>query len=492
MRRQHTIADVPKVSLVDASTVPATDAVVVGVRKGTGGARLAPGAAPVDDALGGRLLDALTTAGATGKADEVVKIPTFGLAPFPLVVGTGIGTDAGSAEAVRRAVGAALRGLTGRRRVHVAIEGPVAALAEGADLGAYAFTAYKSGAATQALRTVTVAGDKGARADLRRAAAVTAAVTLVRDLVNTPPNDLYPQTFAERIVAAANDTGVSVEVLDERALRRGKYGGVLAVGGGSARPPRLVRLTHKPKRALARVALVGKGITFDSGGLNIKTANMTWMKSDMGGAAAALASVLAAAALNLPVEVTATAPMAENMPSGTAYRPSDVLTMRSGSTVEVDNTDAEGRLILADGISRAAEDDPDYLIELSTLTGAQLVALGTRVIGAMGEPAWRDRVVAAGNAAGEAVWAMPIPEELRAGLDSPVADLRNITGDRWGGMLAAAAFLADFVPDGLPWVHLDIAGPAWNLGGAHGYTPKGATGAGVRTVLATLSELAAG
>jgi leucyl aminopeptidase len=291
-------------------------------------------------------------------------------------------------------------------------------------------------------------------------------------------------------VAAATDTGVTAEVLDERALRRGKYGGILAVGAGSARQPRLVRLTYRPKSAAAKVALVGKGITFDSGGLNIKTSNMGWMKSDMGGAAAALASVLAAAALKLPVEVTATAPMAENMPSGTAYRPSDVLTMRSGRTVEVDNTDAEGRLILADGIARAVEDDPDYLIELSTLTGAQLVALGTRVIGAMGEPGWRDRFTAAGNAVGEAVWAMPVPDELRAGLDSPVADLRNVTGDRWGGMLVGASFLADFVPDGLPWVHLDIAGPAFNQGSAYGYTPKGGTGAGVRTVVAALTELA--
>jgi leucyl aminopeptidase len=480
----------PKVSLADPSSVPATDAVVVGVVKAKGGPRLAPGAEPVDEALGGRLLDALKTAGATGKPDEVVKIPTLGLAKFPLVVGTGIGADAADTEAVRRGVGAALRNLRGKRRVHIAIAAPVGALAEGAELGAYSFTTYKSHPAESALRTVTVAGDKSARSDLRRAAAVTAAVTLVRDLVNAPPNDLYPQTFAERIVAAATDTGVTAEVLDERALRRGKYGGILAVGAGSARQPRLVRLTYRPKSAAAKVALVGKGITFDSGGLNIKTSNMGWMKSDMGGAAAALASVLAAAALKLPVEVTATAPMAENMPSGTAYRPSDVLTMRSGRTVEVDNTDAEGRLILADGIARAVEDDPDYLIELSTLTGAQLVALGTRVIGAMGEPGWRDRVTAAGNAVGEAVWAMPVPDELRAGLDSPVADLRNVTGDRWGGMLVGASFLADFVPDGLPWVHLDIAGPAFNQGSAYGYTPKGGTGAGVRTVVAALTELA--
>jgi leucyl aminopeptidase len=237
--------------------------------------------------------------------------------------------------------------------------------------------------------------------------------------------------------------------------------------------------------------LVGKGITFDSGGLNIKTANMAAMKGDMGGAAAVIAATVAIAALKLPVEVIATVPMAENMPSGSAYRPSDVLRMRSGQTVEVGNTDAEGRLVLADGISRAVEDEPDYLIEASTLTGAQLVALGPRVIGAMGEATFRDRVAAAGNAAGETVWAMPLPEELRSGLDSPVADLGNVSGDRAGGMLVGGLFLADFMPDGLPWVHLDIAGPAWNGSGPHDYTPKGGTGAVVRTIIAAAEDLAA-
>jgi leucyl aminopeptidase len=177
------------------------------------------------------------------------------------------------------------------------------------------------------------------------------------------------------------------------------------------------------------------------------------------------------------------------MPSATAYRPSDVLTMRNGRTVEVADTDAEGRLVLADAIIRAVEDEPDHLIEASTLTGAQLVALGTRVIGAMGEANWRDRVTAAGNEAGEAVWAMPIPAELRPALDSPIADLQSLTGDRWAGMLVGAAFLADFVPEGLPWVHLDIAGPAWNLAGPYGYTPKGGTGAAVRTITAAVASL---
>jgi leucyl aminopeptidase len=241
------------------------------------------------------------------------------------------------------------------------------------------------------------------------------------------------------------------------------------------------------------VALVGKGITFDSGGLNLKTANLHWMKSDMGGAAAVVTATAALAALKVPVAVTATVPMAENMPSGTSYRPSDVLTMHSGRTVEVTDTDAEGRLILADAISRACEDDPDRLIELSTLTGAQLTALGPRVMGAMGEPAWRDEVVAAAQAAGELAWPMPLPDELRHALDSPVADLANVsTTDRWGAMLVAGLFLAEFVPDGLPWAHLDIAGPAFNQGSARDYTPKGGTGAGVRTVIAAVERLAAG
>jgi leucyl aminopeptidase len=329
------------------------------------------------------------------------------------------------------------------------------------------------------------------KAELRRARTVVDAVTRTRDLVNTPPNDLYPETFAARAADLAATQGLAVEVLDERALADGRFGAVLGVGSGSARPPRLVRISYLPARPTARVALVGKGITFDSGGLNLKTANMEWMKSDMGGAAAVISSIVAIAALKLPVEVVATVPMAENMPSGAAYRPSDVLTLRNGRTVEIGNTDAEGRLVLADAIARAVEDEPDHLIEASTLTGAQLVSLGTRVIGAMGEPGWRDAVVAAGNRVGESCWAMPLPDELRTGLDSPVADLTNVAGDRWGGMLVAGQFLADFMPDGLPWVHLDIAGPAWNLSGPRDYTPKGGTGAAVRTIIAAVEELAA-
>jgi leucyl aminopeptidase len=482
----------PSVSVTSPTTPLKADAVVVGVRRTPDGPVLAPGAEAVDAALGGRLGAALRALDAKGKPDEVLKIPTLGHGDVPLVVATGLGDDATSAEALRRAAGAALRTLTGRRHVHLAVDGPAGALAEGALLGAYGFTTYKSQPVKAALRKITIAGGPAERAEVRRAGIVTEAVLLVRDLVNTPPNDLYPETFAARAAALAGERGLDVEVLDDRALKRGGYGGIRGVGQGSVHPPRLVRISYRPARPRAHVALVGKGITFDSGGLNLKTANLTWMKSDMGGAAAVIATTLALAALKVPVSVTATVPMAENMPSGTSYRPSDILTFRNGTTVEIGDTDAEGRLVLGDAITRAAEDDPDRLIEVSTLTGAQLVALGPRVIGAMGDPTWRDEVVAAGNAAGEASWAMPLPDDLRPGLDSPVADLVNVPGERFGGMLVAGEFLREFVPEGLPWVHLDVAGPAFNNGGPHGYTPKGGTGAGVRTMIAAVEQLAAG
>lgn len=491
-RPAHTIAAMPAVSLVDPSAPITAEAVVVATVSGPDGPRLAPGANPVDTVLGKRLIDALRAAGAAGKPDEVLKIPTLGLAPFRLVVATGLGPDARQSEQVRRGVGAALRALSAHKHVHIAIDAPVDAVAEGALLGTYAFTAYKSSTTKPALRKITIGAKSspGAPAALRRARVVAEAVMAARDLINTPPNDLYPETFAARASDLAAAQKLAVEVLDPRALARGSFGGILAVGSGSTRLPRLVRITYRPAKPKARIALVGKGITFDSGGLNIKTAGMEQMTSDMGGAAAVVASVVAIAALKLPVEVTATVPMAENLPSGSAYRPSDVITMRDGQTVEVLNTDAEGRLVLADGIARALEDEPDYLIETSTLTGAQVVALGTRVIGAMGEPGLRDRVAAAGNAAGEAVWAMPLPDELRPGLDSRIADIANISSEKGGGMLVAGLFLADFIPDGQAWVHLDIAGPAWNSGAARDYTAKGATGAAVRTIIAATEDLA--
>ena len=402
-------------------------------------------------------------------------------------------------EQVRRAAGAAARALAGTDHA-VSTLGRIdlAAAAEGSLLGAYAFTAYRTNGNRKVplarLSLVTDAAD--AAEVLRTATAVGEAVRTARDLVNTPPNDLYPETFAARARELAEAAGVTVEVLDDAALAEAGFGGVLGVGQGSSRKPRLVRLhwaggaPNSPPRA--HVALVGKGITFDTGGISIKpAANMDHMTSDMGGAAAVIATTLLAARLALPVAVTATVPMAENMPSATAYRPGDVLRMYGGRTVEVLNTDAEGRLILADAIVRAGEDNPDYLIETSTLTGAQMVALGTRTMGIMGEDAFRDRVAELARACGEDGWAMPLPEHIRADLDSRVADLANVTGQRWGGMLVAGTFLREFVPDGLAWAHLDIAGPSFHTGSPYGYTTKGGTGVPVRTLFAVLQDIAA-
>jgi leucyl aminopeptidase len=326
---------------------------------------------------------------------------------------------------------------------------------------------------------------------VRRSQIIATAVNNTRDLVNTPANDLNPVTFADYAKQQGEAAGLTVQVLDERALKRGSYGGILGVGAGSATPPRLVRMSYQPARARRSVALVGKGITFDTGGLDIKTSMMALMKSDMGGAASMVEAVIAAAKLKLPIAVTATVPMAENAVSGSAFRPSDILRMHDGRTVEVDNTDAEGRLILADAILRACEDDPDYLIEASTLTGGQVVALGDKTGAVMGSDGFRDRVVAAGAKVGEALWPMPLTDDLRPRLDSPVADITNLAKDRWGSMLVAGSFLADFVADGVEWVHLDIAGPSF-ASAASGYTPKGGTGFITATVISALTDIAEG
>jgi leucyl aminopeptidase len=490
-----------------ASGSPATaetDAVVVGLLPATGdnsGATLAPGADEVADAFGtgdSGLVALLTVAGATGKADEVVKLPTRGAITAPLLVAVGLGEPEAdgspSAEAVRRASGAAARALAGTASA-VSTLGRInlAAAAEGTLLGAYTFSAYRSNGAGRApVARVGLVGGGDAEETVRTATAVATAVRTARDLVNTPPNDLFPESFAARARELAEAAGVEVEVLDDAALAEGGYGGVLGVGQGSSRGPRLVRLRYAGGPApRARVALIGKGITFDTGGISIKpAANMDHMTSDMGGAAAVIVTTLLAAQLELPVAVTATVPMAENMPSATAYRPGDVLRMYGGKTVEVLNTDAEGRLILADAIARAAEDEPDYLVETSTLTGAQQVALGLRTAGVMGSDEFRDRVAEHARITGEDGWAMPLPAHMRSELDSRVADIANVTGSRWGGMLVAGTFLREFVPDGLPWAHIDIAGPSFHTGGPYGYTTKGGTGVPVRTLHALLTDIA--
>jgi leucyl aminopeptidase len=494
----------PKLSLTTTTADEATvDAVVIGTVQSdsdAGGVALAPGSERVDAAFDGTLADILRTVGATGRQDEVVKIPSMGRIASGLVVAVGLGSSNGdgpSADQVRRASGAAARALAGTRRAVTTLSAvDLQATVEGTALGAYRFTEYRSEKGEKPVERVEVVSPpegtaKEHRATLKAATAIAEAVTTARDFINTPPNDLYPASFAEKAAALAKDAGVEVEVLDEKALRKAGYGGVLGVGMGSSRPPRVVRLSYQGPKARTKVALVGKGITFDTGGISIKpAASMDEMTSDMSGAAAVVAVMVLAAKLRYPLSLTATVPMAENMPSGSAYRPGDVLTMYGGKTVEVLNTDAEGRLILADAIVRACEDEPDYLINVATLTGAQMVALGRRTPGIMGTDEFRDRAATIARATGEGGWPMPLPDELRGDLDSKLADIANVTGHRWGGMLAAGIFLREFVAKGVEWAHFDVAGPAFNSGGPWGYTVKGGTGVPVRSLAAVLADIA--
>ncbi|MFN8078845.1 MAG: leucyl aminopeptidase [Kineosporiaceae bacterium] len=505
-------------SAKSAATV-AADALVVAVASGPDGPRVL-GTGLLPPGLVRRVRSVLEPLGITGTADEVHRLTSDGALAAGLVVLTGVGPLGGgralpSSEALRRAAGAATRSLAGLRTVAFAmpVDGErLGAVCEGALLGAYAFTRYRStkpgtpsgakaggqGAKTP-VRSVVVLTDQArtrtARDVAQRAQTVADAVRATRDLINTPPSDLYPQTFADAATAAAADLPVKVTVLDERRLARGGYGGLMGVGQGSSRPPRLVRLDYSPAGARAHVALVGKGITFDTGGISLKPpAGMELMKSDMSGAAAVLGTVVAAARLGLPVRVTGWLALAENMPSGTATRPSDVITIRGGTTVEVLNTDAEGRLVLADALVDAVAAKPDLIVDVATLTGAQMVALGKRVSAIMAnDDGLRDRLHRVAEAAGEQFWPMPLPAELRAAMDSPVADIANM-GEQFGGMLTAGVFLAEFVGGlngPIPWAHLDIAGPAFNAPKPYGYTPVGGTGVAVRTLLALVEDVAA-
>jgi leucyl aminopeptidase len=311
-------------------------------------------------------------------------------------------------------------------------------------------------------------------------------VAMARDLVNEPPGALTPNALAKAAQRVAGDT-LEVEVLDEKALRKEGLGGIAGVGQGSNNPPRLVKLTYTPANPRGTVALVGKGITFDSGGLSIKTGEgMMTMKTDMSGAAAVLASMSAIARLGARTRVVGFLCAAENMPSGSAIRPGDVLRIRNGKTVEVLNTDAEGRLVLADGLSLASEEAPAAIIDVATLTGACMVALGNKVAGLMGtSDDLMAQVEAAAGRAGEPVWRLPLPEDYRKQLESEVADVKNIGAGRYGGALIAGLFLREFV-DGVPWAHLDIAGPARSEED-DGYLPKGGTGFAVRTLVETVA-----
>lgn len=456
------------------------------------------------------IIEALDDLGATAAADEVIKLPGNAT---KLVVLTGLGpTQKNYAhETLRRAAGAAARALSGHNSATFALPAnnlsEFSAVAEGALLGAYAFDEFRGTSKSDrkpALKKILVHSKNAKKSEfsksLKRAEVIAKYTHIVRDLINTPPSHLTPDSFCQRFKKLSTGSNVKVEILKDDQLRKLGYGGIIGVGQGSANKPRLLHLSYTPKKSnkkLTRYALVGKGITFDTGGLALKPAQgMEAMKSDMSGAAAVSAAILAIAELNLPVAIDAWAPLAENMVSDTATRPSDIITIYGGKTVEVLNPDAEGRLVLADAMMKAAEVGAkagglDGLIDVATLTGAQVVALGTRTSAVMtNNSEFSEHFLQIAETTGEQFWPMPLPEELRASLDSPVADIANI-GDRMGGMLVAGLFLKEFVAPELPWLHLDIAGPAFNEGKPHGYTPVGGTGVALRTLVA-LAESAAG
>jgi leucyl aminopeptidase len=463
------------------------------------GAALAPGHGLGEQAVA-HLESALATLKAKGEPDEVIKLVAVPGVGAALVVVTGAGKvatrDAGlHAEAIRRAVGSATRSLSGLAKVIVRAPGDsvaeATAAAEGALFGAYTIATAAVGSTPAPVKSLTVltpaAGDRHLRAGIKRAVALGTAMSAARDLVNQAPNELYPQTFAEQVKKRAVGSDVKVTVLDESALAKGAFGGHLTVGAGSARGPRLVTLRYTPGKAKKHVAFVGKGITFDSGGLAIKpTKSMTTMKCDMAGAAAVASAVFAIAELGLPVEITAHLCLAENMLGAGACRPGDVIAIRGGKTVEINNPDAEGRLVLADGLALASEKKPDLIIDIATLTGAAVMALGHRTAAFLSnDDDLRDSIKNIGDVAGEPLWPFPLLEDVRATLQSPVADLLQ-SGPT--GVIYAGWFLGEFVGLGkngqpIPWAHLDIAGPAFNDEAPWGYTPKQGTGFGIRTLV---------
>jgi leucyl aminopeptidase len=457
---------------------------------------LGPGADAVDTAVGGGLRDFMEETGFEGKPGETLAIPTNGALGARAAVLVGMGKrDEITTDGLRRA-GAALA----RRASKVgsvattlldaapeSIERRVAAqaLVEGVALGGYKFLRYKGEGKPSKLESVKLISRGGAhiRSAVDRGARIAQAVTWARDLVNEPADAKSPEAIAAQVKKLGTANGLKVTVLSGAQLEKARLGGVIGVGKGSERPPRFVKVAYEPAGAKTTLAFVGKGVVFDSGGLSIKTASgMETMKTDMGGGAAVFAAMSTLRDLGVKTRVLGYVPLVENMPSGSAIRPGDVLKMRNGKTVEVLNTDAEGRLILADALALAAEDEPDAVIDLATLTGACVVALGEGVAGVMGSnDAWISQVQAAAELAGEAIWPLPLPEKYRKMLDSEVADMKNISHGGYGGALTAGLFLKEFAGD-VAWAHLDIAGPA-RASSDDGYLVRGGTGFGVRTLI---------
>jgi leucyl aminopeptidase len=476
------------------------------------GPELGPGAEEAVAALGVPLAPLLEARGFTGKAGETAAWATLGRLPATVLLLVGLGERAKvDTEVLRRAGAAVVRQGRGAAKAVTTLPqalpadpaGAVQAVAEGALLAAYRFDKYKKATTdgakppTELASLALVAGGEGSggRRGLAGALAAgqvrAAATNLARDLSNEPANALHPADLAAAARKLLAGKGVTVKVKDEKELAKEGFGGIIGVGQGAEHPPRLIELRYAPKGATGEVVLVGKGITFDSGGLSLKPPDsMRTMKTDMSGAAAVLATMSALGDLEVAVNVTGYLAAAENMPSGAATRPGDVLTMKNGKTVEVLNTDAEGRLVMADALALGAAARPDAIIDVATLTGACAVALGNRYSGLMAnDEALAAELLEAAAEAGEPTWRLPLPPEYHKDIESDLADLKNV-GDRYGGALFAGLFLQEFV-DGRPWAHLDIAGPA-RAEADDGYLSKGSTGVTVRTLLTWLERRGAG
>jgi leucyl aminopeptidase len=499
-----------------AGTIPRDDVTAVGipVHSGDEGPRYALPpqelAAQLPDLPGSLDPEWCARRGFKAGTGETVVLATSGGTDVVLV---GIGDPARfagdpGAESLRRAVAAFVR-TAGRGGTAVFVLPNVdgqpldlaaEAAAVGGTLAAYRYERFRTEPGPARLEELRIGSGRSEDAGpveegVSRGARIGESVALARDLINEPASSLTPERFADLAVSRFEGVAtVSVEVWDEARIEEERLGGLLGVARGSSAPPRLVRIEYRPDDASAahgsipRLALVGKGITFDSGGLSLKTAaGMETMKTDMSGAAAVLAAVDAAAALGSPMAITAIAPLTENMPGGSATKPGDVLTARNGRTIEVLNTDAEGRLVLADALALAAEAEPDAIVDLATLTGAAVVALGKDMAGLLGnDQALIDEVRAAGARAGEPLWQLPMPEDYRAHIESDVADMRNVGRSGQAGTIAAAMLLREFVAE-VPWAHLDIAGPA-RSDEARFYLAKGGTGFGVRTLVALVTS----
>ena len=443
--------------------------------------------------------------GFEAKGDQVQVVPVDGR----LVAAVGLGDAEGlSLDGLRRAAASLVRAVRTHRSLATDLasaaadaDGPieaegVGAVVEGLTLALYRFGYQSSGGARggDRLTRVTLVGSAavGVRSAVARAEAVVSGVVLARDLVNEPGGSLTPPKFANRVRRMARDRGLTCKVMDETAIRRARLGGLLGVNRGSTQPARFVELTWTPKgRPKGTLALVGKGLTFDAGGLSIKSGQgMMDMKMDMGGAAAVVGAMSVMPDVAPRCRVRAYLPMTDNMLGGDATRPGDVLTIRNGKTIEVLNTDAEGRLVLADALSLASEGKPDAVIDLATLTGACMVALGPRIAGLMGRgDAFLEQVEAASSRTGERVWRLPLPDDYRRMVDSPVADMKNIGGPH-GGAITAGLILGEFVAEGIDWAHLDIAGPAFT-DSDDAEVVRGGTGFGVRLLVDLASSFAA-